>query len=251
MHFLMVLLGVILGVVLFLGIIALVIYSKIKITMKKMGYKADSLSDIAKEAERIRIEESTKARSIPGITTLLLPNIRNDFPDFNEQELYNRTEKALREVFSAIENKNIEEISDLPLLKDSIQKIIEDYENSNISEKWDDIQFHKFALYQYEKKNGMATITVSTSVGYYYQKKKDDKVLTDFTKYKKQTRYHCKFIYVYDENLVDDSSKVLSINCPNCGAAIKSLGHKYCDYCGTAVEEVNLKSWECSSYVEF
>lgn len=93
MHFLMVLLGVILGVVLFLGIIALIIYSKIKITMKKMGYKADSLSDIAKEAERIRIEESTKARSIPGITTLLLPNIRNDFPDFNEQELYNRTEK--------------------------------------------------------------------------------------------------------------------------------------------------------------
>ncbi len=251
MHILAIILGVILGVVLFLGIIALILYGRVKLMMKKMGFKANSFSDMAEEVARIREEDSTRARSISGMTSLLLPNIRKDFPDFNEQELYNKTEKALRKVFSAIENKDIEEVSSLPLLYGNVQKVIEDYATSNISERYDDIHFHKFAIYQYEKKNGMATITVSVSLEYYYQKKKVEKVLSDFTKYKKQTRYQCKFIYVYDEAKVDKSAKVLAINCPNCGAAIKALGHKYCDYCGTTVKEVNLKSWECSSYVEF
>ncbi len=251
MQILAIILGVTLGIVLFLGIVALILYAKLKFTMRKMGFKVNSFSDMANEVAKIKEEDSTRARSISGMTSLLLPNIRKDFPDFNEQELYNKAEIALRKVFSAIENQDIEEVSNLPLLRGSVQKIIEDFETSKISERYDDIHFHKFAIYQYEKKNGMATITISVSLEYYYQKKKEEKVINDFTKYKKQTRYQCKFIYVYDETKVDSSAKVLAINCPNCGAAIRALGHKYCDYCGTTVKEVNLKSWECSSYVEF
>ncbi len=251
MNVLAIVVGVILGVILFLGIIALILYGRVKLAMRKMGFKVNSLSDMADEVARIKEEDSTRARSISGMTSLLLPNIRKDFPDFNEQELYNKAETALRKVFSAIENKDVEELSSLPLLQSNVKKIVEDYQTSNISERYDDIHFHKFAIFQYEKKNGMATITISIALEYYYQKKKDEKILVDFTKYKKQTRYQCKFIYVYDESKVDSSAKVLAINCPNCGAAIKVLGHKFCDYCGTAVKEVNLKSWECSSYAEF
>lgn len=251
MHILAIILGVTLGIILFLGIVALILYARVKFAMRKMGFQANSLKDMAEEVQKIREEDSTRARSISGMTSLLLPVIRKDFPDFNEQELYNKAEVALRKVFSAIEKKDTEEVSSLPLLRGSVQKIIEDYETSNLSEKFDDIHFHKFAIQQYEKKNGMATITVSTSVEYYYQKKKEEKVLIDFTKYKKQTRYQCKFIYVYDETKVDSSAKILAINCPNCGAAIRALGHKHCDYCGTTVKEVNLRSWECSSYEEF
>lgn len=250
MHILAIILGVTLGIVLFLGIIALILYTKVKLAMRQMGFKVNSFKDMANELERIKKEESTKPRSISGITTLLLPNIRKDFPDFNEQELYNKTELALRKSFSAIETKNIEEVASLPLLKDSISKIIEDYETSNLSEKFDDIRFHKFTLSQYEKKEGMATITVSVALEYYYQKKKGEAILKEFKNYKKQTSYQCKFIYVYDDTKVDESARVLAVNCPNCGAVIKALGHKRCEYCGTAVEEINLKSWECSSYKE-
>ncbi len=251
MDVLAIIIGVLLGVILFLGIIALIIYGRVKLAMHKMGFKVNSLSDMADEVARIKEEDSTRARSISGMTSLLLPNIRKDFPDFNEQELYNKAENALRKVFSAIENKDVEELSSLPFLQSNVKTIVEDYQTSNISERYDDIHFHKFAIFQYEKKNGMATITISIALEYYYQKKKNEKILVDFTKYKKQTRYQCKFIYVYDVSKVDASAKVLAINCPNCGAAIKALGHKFCDYCGTAVQEVNLKSWECSSYAEF
>lgn len=250
MDVLAIIVGVILGVILFLGMIALILYGRVKLAMRKMGFKVNSLSDMADEVARIKEEDSTRVRSISALTTLLLPNIQKDFPDFNEQELYNKAENALRKVFSAIESKKAKELSSFPLLRSNVQEVLEDYETSNISEKYDDIRFHKFAISQYEKRNGMATITVSIALEYYYQKKKGDKILVDFTKYKKQTRYQCKFIYVYDDSKVDFSAKVLAINCPNCGAAIKALGHKYCDYCGTAVKEVNLKAWECSSYVE-
>lgn len=210
----------------------------------------NSIGDVAEEMERIRQEDSTKIKSISGMTALLLPNIRADFPEFNEEELYSKAESSLRQIFNAIENKDIKMVEKLPLMRDSISQKIHDYESNNITERFDDIVFHKFSLFQYEKKDGVATITVSIALEYYYQKKQNDKVLEDFTKYKRQTRYQCKFIYIYDETKVGDA-KVLAINCPNCGAAIKVLGHKYCDYCGSAVQEVNLKSWEFSSYKEF
>ena len=86
MHILAIILGVTLGIVLFLSIIALIIYGKIKLTMKKIGFKANSFSDIAEEVEKIREEDSTRARSISGMTSLLLPNIRYTYPIHNELE---------------------------------------------------------------------------------------------------------------------------------------------------------------------
>lgn len=251
MKLLMIFLGVIFGVIIFLGIIALIIYGNLKSAFQKLGFKVNNLSDMADEMNKIKREDSTRARSISGMTSLLLPTIRQDFPEFNEKELYSMTELSLRKIFNSIEEKNKDYVKDMPLIRNSVSNIIDDYETSSISVHYDDIEFHKFALYKYERKDGVATITVSTSVGYYYRKEKDGKIIEGDTKLKKQTRYQCDFIYIYDEKKVASDAKVLAINCPNCGAAISSLGHKFCEYCGTAVKEVNLKSWEFSSYEEF
>lgn len=250
MKILTIILGVALGIILAIAFVFLFIYIKLRSSMRKFGFKVNTIGDMKAEMEKIRQEDSTRARSISGMTSILLPNIRNDFPEFNEQELYTKAETSLRQIFQAIEKKDISEVKSMPLMQSSIEKIIEDYETAEITESYDDIKFHRFAIYQYDKKDGMATVTISTSLEYYYQKKKQEKILKDFTKYKKQTKYQCTFVYVYDEAKVEKSAKVLAINCPNCGAAIKALGHKYCDYCGTTVKEVNLRSWELSSYQE-
>lgn len=248
---LMILIGVILGVVLFLGIIALILYGNLKSAFRKLGFKVNNLSDMADEMNKIKREDSTRARSISGMTNLLLPTIRSDFPDFNEKELFSMTEASLRKVFNAIEEKNKDYVNDLPLIKSSVSNIIDDYSTANITVHYDDIEFHQFAIYKYEKKDGVATITVSTSIGYYFQKEKDNQIIEGDNKLKKQTRYQCNFIYIYDDTKVSNDVKTLAINCPNCGATIKALGHKYCEYCGTTIKEVNLKSWEFSSYEEF
>lgn len=251
MKLLMIFLGVILGVIIFLGIIALIIYGNIKSAFQKLGFKVNNLSDVADEMNRIKQEDSTRVRNVSGMTKLLLPTIRNDFPEFNENELYSMTETSLRKVFNSIEEKNSEYVKDMPLVRNSIANIISDHEAASISVYYDDIKFHKFAIYKYERKDGVATITVSTSIEYYYKKEQNGKIIEGDKNLKKQTRYKCDFIYIYDEKKVSSSAKVLAINCPNCGAAISTLGHKFCEYCGTGIKEVNLKSWEFSSYEEF
>ena len=251
MKLLMIFLGVIAGVIIFLGIIALVIYGNLKNAFRKLGFNVNSISDMTDEMARIKREDSTRARSISGMTDLLLPQIRRDFPEFNVNELYAMTESSLRKIFNSIEEKNKDYVNDMPLIRNSVSNIIDDYENAAITVQYDDVEFHKFAISKYERKDGVATVTVTASIGYYYKKLKNGKIIEGDTKLKKQTRYRCEIIYIYDEAKVSSDAKVLAINCPNCGAAISCLGHKHCEYCGTAIKEVNLKSWEFSSYEEY
>lgn len=249
MHFLAILLGVIIGMVLFLAIVFFILYLKVRKTLRDIGYShISSFKDMAKEFKKIKETDSKRVKSISGMTNLLLPQIRRDFPEFNENELYNKAVKSLRIIFSALENKETSELKMIPLLKSSLEKIIEDYKNSGINETYDDIIFHKWSIKDYNKKEGVATVTIVTSLEYYYKKMRGSEMLIDNTRYKKQTRYSCKFIYIYDELKLNDSSKSISINCPNCGAPIRELGHKCCEYCGSVVKDINLKAWMISSY---
>lgn len=252
MKMLIVFLGVVVGIVLFLGIVFLIIYAKIKSVAKKhnIGNISSELKDVFSNMEKIKEEESMKPKSISGMTSLLIPSIVKDFPDFNENLLFNMTEDSLRIIFDALNNKDKSKLSELPLVQDSISSTIDGYVNDKIDVNYSDIKFHNFALKDYQKKEGLATLTVTASVEYYFKKSIADKKRTE-SKYKKQTRYSCKFIYIYDSSKIKDDIKLLGSNCPNCGAAISSLGHKTCEYCGSAINDVNLKSWAFSSYKEY
>ena len=46
------------------------------------------------------------------------------------------------------------------------------------------------------------------------------------------------------------SHKTSIIRCPHCGAPVKTLGQKQCEYCTSGLEDINLKSWFISSYKE-
>ena len=67
---------------------------------------------------------------------------------------------------------------------------------------------------------------------------------------KTQTRYTCKFIYIYDVTKIpkQTSNSVFIINCPNCGAPLTNLEKGECVYCGSHIEEINLKTWKMSSF---
>lgn len=250
MKFIIIFLGIVVGVILFLGIIAGIIWYNVKKTTKKMGLGNIKLSNITSEMDRLKSEDSNRVRSVSGMTKLLLPTIIKDFPEFNENQLYNITEDSIRTIFKAISNKDKKILSKIPLMQNSIANLIDDYKENNIDIEYSDITFYDFAIKDYSKEDGVATVSVSTSLSYYYKKSKDGKIEIN-DRYKKQTRFACKFIYIYDESLVKDYEKVIVTNCPNCGAVIKSLGHKYCDYCGSQIKEINLKAWAFSSYEEY
>ena len=78
----------------------------------------------------------------------------------------------------------------------------------------------------------------------------DGKVVFGSKDAKMQTVYETELVYIQDVDKLENHADALGINCPNCGAPIKSLGEKYCEYCGTAVQEVNIRAWKFNSIKE-
>ncbi|MBQ9318698.1 MAG: zinc ribbon domain-containing protein [Bacilli bacterium] len=240
--------GTIFGIIAFFLILAFIIWVKIKMIARKAGFDKFNLQYLIDDLKKGVNDIKYNPKHISGMTNLLRPLIERDFPTFNESELFNKTETGLRTIFNSLEDKKVDK--SLPLLKEQLKQIIDDYISCDINVKYDEVKFHAFSIKKYNKKDGVATIQVQCSLEYYYKKEKKGKVIENYSNYKKQTRYTVEFIYVYDVTQVKEYTKVIGVHCPNCGAPLKSLGHKVCDYCHTGLEDLNLKNWLMSSYKE-
>lgn len=65
-----------------------------------------------------------------------------------------------------------------------------------------------------------------------------------------QTIYEVGLMYVQDADRLHNRATALGVNCPNCGAPVKTLGEKFCQFCGTAIKEINIRSWRFNSVNE-
>lgn len=241
-------LAIILGIIIFLTILLLVAKNKIKKILRKYGF--NNFNYIMEQIKLGEIEERTTPKHTPGMTKLLIPKIVKDFPSFSEKELFNKVETSLLLIFNSLENKKVSNSEELILIGEKLREIISDMEINNISEKYYDVKFHNHAIKYYKKDSSSINITVSTSLEYFYEKKQADKILKDYTKYKKQTLYTVDFIYIIDPLKVSKHQNLIGVNCPNCGAPVKDLGNKICRYCNSGLEDINLKSWHIALYKE-
>lgn len=246
MSFILGFLGVILGI--FVSIF-LVLFIILKIIQKETGISGinpiTSLRNFSKESE---ISNSTTPKSVNAMTTLLEPQILGDFPYFNKEILFAKIESDLNTIFSSIENLNCEKCLELELIQDSLEKEIQDYKDQGVVIKYDNIVFHRHGIKSYLKADGMATITTSSSVEYnFYDSRRKDN-----SSYKTQTRYTCKYVYIYDLSKLPKNleKETFILNCPNCGAPLVNLEKRECVYCGSHLEEINLKTWKISSYID-
>ena len=142
-------------------------------------------------------------------------------------------------------NKKPKKDSESILILPKVKEQITDMKTTNTSVRYDDVIFHRHAIKNYLKSPGVATVQTSTTVEYYYFNSniKNNNL-------KKQTRYTCEFVYIYDETKFEDRQNVFSRSCPNCGAPIRGLKNQTCEYCMTQVHPINLKIWKMSSYKE-
>ncbi len=252
--FLIIFFGIIFGIIGFLFLLTMILWFKFKKAARRHGYDDWKLSNFIDKIQAIREEGKSKPKSLPGMSNYYVPKIIDDFSDFNQNLIYNETEKGLRAIFDSFSNNNIELLNNYPLIKDSVSPIILDNIKNEINEVYDSVKFHGFAIEKYEKYKGVATVTVCTSLEYYYKKIIKNKVKKK-SSYKEQKKYSCKFIYVYDDSCLDDSilKKVIGLNCPNCGAPVRSFSQKECPYCRTGLKtfkDINVKAWAFSSYKE-
>lgn len=209
------------------------IYIKTKINKVLRTHGLTSIKDVIEQA---KIEDQEVPKSLSSMDSIYMDRILKDFPDININELKRVSEETILKSLNAIESKNSEVIKN-GKIRAFVESQIEDLKDSKIS--YSDIKIHKTVLGKYENDNMIATIYFSTALEYYM--KKDNGINK-----KVQDRFRTEFIYVIDEDKVESTKRVLGINCPNCGAAIKTLKDKNCSYCGTKIVDLVKRVWSCN-----
>lgn len=192
-------------------------------------------------------------RSLHGMTSVYLPMIKKDFPEF-EYELYrSKTNSLLRSYFNAVASKQVSLIAEETslTLKNNTQGIIDDLNSQNVTQNFDEINLYDTQIARYIKNGKTVSIVFETAVGYYsYTTDSDGKVVFGSRENKMQTVYEVELVYIQDADSIKSQVTALGINCPNCGAPIKNLGEKFCEYCGTGVQEINIRAWKFDSIKE-
>lgn len=217
--------------------------------MKKYGLDAESMQHTLDTVQAMR---TVNAKPVVNMTAMYLPRIIEDFPDFNFEETRKRAEIVLTSYLRAIDQ------NDLSLFKygsdeltDTLRSKIEMHVHDGYEENFDLIKINKTEISKYLKTAGRHTIYIQSSVECVHYMLKDGEVVDGSRDQKYQTRYEMELVYVQDADMVSkDSDRVLEIKCPNCGAPVKNIGHKKCDYCGVSLMDYNIKTFNFISITE-
>ena len=209
--------------VLLLAIVALGLF--IKVVVQRFLEKYFGTKSLSEAIEMSEITDSETPKTVYSMENVYLEQIKKDFPQLNINELKSSAEMNIRNILHAIETKDTKE------LQNKNDKIYA-YVTSKIEDLKDDkficdnINFHKTVLSRYEKKDEVATMEFQTSLEYFTREKKKK------IGRKKQTRFKTQFIHVIDAKMYGEHKiRILGLNCPNCGAPIKDIDAKGCEYC--------------------
>lgn len=208
--------------------------------------------NILEGAEKMKQEYATTPKSVSAMTSLLLPKISSDFPDFHYDEMKERTENVLTQYLRAITEKNAGILTEGNTeLKQQLDNHIQMLSSKDLWEHFDQIKIHRTEINQYRKTAGRCIITFQSSLECYHYVTDSSSIKEGSKDYKYQTKYNTDLIYIQDRNLVENElDNALGVNCPNCGAPLTSLGAKFCEYCGTPVIEINIHAWSFSNIEE-
>lgn len=240
--------GIIIILLLILGVFGAAFYAghRIKKGMRSFARQAFGTESLKEGFDKVEQEYASTPKSVSAMTSLHLPKIKKDFPEFQYDEMKVRAQNVLTSYLMAITERNPGRLTEGSReLKDKLEMYISRQKNQEEKERFDDIKLHRTEISGYRKQNGRCIITFQSSLQYKYSLTgSDGKLIQGDPGVLKQTRYDTDVVYIQDRNLVEDERDwSLGINCPNCGAPISGLGSKVCEYCGTPVKEINIYVW--------
>lgn len=197
--------------------------------------------------------EPETVKSVSGMTTIYLPMIASDFPDFNLEEFKNRATSLLTSALLAITKEDVSYmVHASDNLQENIKLRIHNNQLANCKEEFTSIRIHQMEISRYKKTSGTCIITLQCAIEYLYTRHQNGSLVEGNGDKIRQTKYDIQLIYIQDiEKLGNSSANVFnSISCPNCGGNMTELGTQICAYCGSKLEEINIKSWEIDSFTE-
>lgn len=228
MAFLIIPFAMFLIVILFILLLVYLITRKVKQTAEMIFD-----STLEEGLKQIEAEYTATPKSVSAVTSLYLPKIVRDFPEFNLEQMKTRAENVLVSYLHALEQNSAEMPEDCsPEFIKQISFQIQQNQNRQIDMQCREIKIHRTEISGYRKVPGRCIVTFQTALQFV-----DDTGMV-------QSKWNTEAIYVQDsEKTATNLDDGMGLNCPNCGAPITTLGKKVCEYCGTEVVELNIHVW--------
>lgn len=225
-------------------------YRKVIRKLRMASSQLFGTSDFVEGFQRNADVLAETPKSVSSMTRIMEPQIMRDFPEFSWDEFKHKAENMLISAFLAISSSNPDRLVDASEdIKKQVKNIIEDNRLNSISENYSQIQVHQTEIANYIKRDGKCVITIQSAVGYLYYKMQDGNVIEGNENRKTQTKYNMELVYIQDAQAADIDNAVTTL-CPQCGAPIKILGSKFCEYCGAGVTPLNIKVWSLHKFYE-
>ena len=253
---------VIIILVLILVIIGLIFYAVYQVMKKVRKVKREVRSfsrqflgtpDIVQGLKQVEQDYMVTPKSVAGATSICLPRISADFPDFHYEERKRRAENVLLSYLSCVSLRDSGNLQDANReLKNSLEHRINYLKANGKQEYFDEPGIHRTEIASYTKNKGRCTVTFQSSIQYkhYMMDMQGKRIYGSETNWE-QSRYNIELVYIQDREIVEkDFDGLEGRNCPNCGAPLTHLGSNNCRYCGTPIVEYNIKVWTFSSVRE-
>lgn len=221
-------------------------------TVKEVSQAVYGTDDIVEGVKRQQFEQSLTPRSISNMSSVYLPKIQKDFPEFHYDEMRERAKNVLTSYLFSIDEGDPSKLSEgNDELKNALVMHLQLLRDRNYEEHFERMKIHKCELSDYVKKDGRCTVTFQASIQYYHYIMQGDTIKTGRKDQLKQSKYAMELIYIQDRDLIKESGDhALGLTCPNCAAPISNLGAKHCIYCGSPVIEFNIHAWSFASVKE-
>lgn len=205
--------------------------------------------DLLKGLKGVRDNAARTVPSLSGVTSLMLPQIQKDFPEFSWPETKVSTENMIRAFYTAVSRKDLSFLSGAGRqLLEAAELMIEDNNRSGITEHFEDIIIHNTVISDYRKENGLCLIRMQSAIGFLHYRTGDgEENAGGKEQTRTETRCNSELVYVQDLSKTGRDVSAVGLHCPNCGAPVKNLGQKTCAYCGAALVELNMRVWSLES----
>jgi len=248
------LIAIIVILVLLLVLVGVIYYAYVKIRNKvrRFSRQVFGTSDIMDGIKSMEMEQSITPKSVSAATSLYLPQITKDFPDFHYGEMKTRAENVLISYLRSVDAMNAGLLTEgTTELKDSLSMRIEALRRMGQKEHFQNIKVHRTEISQYRKAKGRCSVVMQSAVEYVHYVEKGGSIQKGRNDIREQSKYDIEVIYIQDRDFIENHDDAgLAMNCPNCGAPLKKLGAKQCDYCDSPIVEFNIRTWNFAAVKE-
>ena len=249
-----IIIGLIIVLVLLLVLVGIVYYAYRNISKKvrrfsSMAFGTQNLMQGLKQVEQ---DYAVTPKSVSGATSLHLPRITKDFPDFHYEEMKRRAENVLLSYLQSIDEDNASCLTEgMDELKDKLNMQLERLRSNGIRVHFDDPRLHRTEIYQYRKDKSRCSVVFQSSIEYHYYEEKNGAIVAGSRTTTKQSRYNVECIYIQDRDLIENTRDAgLGMTCPRCGGVLSGVGAKVCMYCDSPIIEFNIRTWHFSDVKE-